>query len=72
MDKTILIKDYIYKKIAARAKEADFKTTDEYIEYILKQVVERLEEEKEEPEEVYSEEDEKKVKERLRALGYLD
>jgi len=27
---------------------------------------------KEEPEEVFSEEDEAKVKERLRALGYLD
>ena len=72
MVKTISIQDEIYEKIVERAKESDFKTADEYVEYVLKQVIERLEEEKEETDETYSEEDEEKVKERLKALGYLD
>ena len=73
MTKKISISENTYEKIAKRAEEADFKTVDEYVEYVLKQVIERLEEEKEEPqEEVYSKEDEEKVKERLKALGYLD
>lgn len=38
--------------------------------YVLREVLASLEEE--EKEEVFSEEEEEKVKERLRALGYLD
>ena len=73
MAKTISIPDEIYEKMEKRAKESDFKTADEYVEYVLKQIIERLEEEKEEPEEeAYSDEDEEKVKERLKALGYLE
>ncbi len=67
----------IAEKLEKRVKEKDdFKSVEEYINYILGQVVERLDEDSEkkdeEGEEVYSEEDEEKVKERLRSLGYLD
>lgn len=71
----------IPKKIADRLQkrvddsDGEFKDVEAYVKYILEQVVERLEtensEEKEE-EPVFSEEDEAKVKERLKALGYLD
>jgi len=70
------IKEGIIKRLKQRVEETnEFKNTEEYINYILKQVAERLDQEKEDnndSEEVYSEEDEKKVKERLKSLGYLD
>ena len=60
----------LYKKIQKRVKSTDFKSVDEYITYILEEVIKQVEEEEEVPE--YTEEDEEKVKDRLRALGYLD
>ena len=60
----------LYKKIQKRVKSTDFKSVDEYITYILEEVIKQVEEEDEVPE--YTEEDEEKVKDRLRALGYLD
>lgn len=58
----------IIKKIEERIKDTEFKSVDEYVTFVLEEVIR----DEEEPEEVFSEEDEKKVKERLRALGYLD
>lgn len=60
----------IYEKIEERIKDTEFKSVSEYVTYVLREVLASLEEE--ETEEVFSEEEEKKVKERLRALGYLD
>lgn len=60
----------IIRKIEERIKGTEFRTVDEYINFVLEEVVKETDEE--EPEEVFSEEDEQKVKERLRALGYLD
>ena len=65
------IKKEIEKALQKRVESTDeFKSVEEYVNYVLKQVVEKLEGEQEES--TYSEEDEKKVKERLKALGYLD
>lgn len=60
----------VYKKIEGRMEDAGFNTVSEYVTYVLKEVLASLEEEEEE--EVFSEEEEEKVKERLRALGYID
>jgi len=71
----IKIKEEITKKLQERVDSTDeFNNVEEYVDYILKQVVERLEGEKPEKEEgpVFSKEDEEKVKERLKGLGYLD
>jgi len=57
----------IADKIEERMKDTDFNSLSEYVNYVLREVVSE-----EEEEEVFSEEDEEKVKERLRALGYLD
>ena len=57
-----------YERIRKRLGKTEFKTVDEYVNFVLKEVLEQVD--KKEP--VYSEEDERKVKERLRALGYLD
>jgi len=57
-------------KIKAHIKQTEFESVDEYETFVLEEVIKDVSEE--EPEEVFSEEDEQKVKERLRALGYLD
>jgi len=57
-------------KIKAHIKQTEFKSVDEYATFVLEEVIKDVSEQ--EPEEVFSEEDEQKVKERLRALGYLD
>jgi len=65
------VTEEIAKKIQERVDSTDeFKDIEEYINYILKQVVERLEGKQETK--TFSKEDEEKIKERLRGLGYLD
>ncbi len=60
-------KDLI-NRIKEHIRETEFESVDEYVTFVLEEVIK----EDEEPEEVFSEEDEEKVKGRLRALGYLD
>jgi Arc/MetJ-type ribon-helix-helix transcriptional regulator len=57
----------LYKKIEERVKVTEFESVEEYVTFVLEEVV------KEEGTQEYglSEEDEEKVKERLRGLGYL-
>ena len=62
----------IADKIQKRVDESEFNSVSEYVEYVLKQVVDRLEEESKPKKEAFSKEDEAKVKERLKALGYLE
>ncbi|WP_202320737.1 CopG family transcriptional regulator [Archaeoglobus neptunius] len=69
-ERTISIPEDVYTRIEERIKDTDFGSVDEYVTYVLREVLASLEEEEEE--EVFSEEEEEKVKERLRALGYLD
>jgi len=69
MVKEVKIPDDIYEKIEQRLKETEFESVDEYVTFVLREVLASLEEEEEQ---VFSEEEEEKVKERLRALGYLD
>ncbi len=69
----IKIDNKIAERLRKRVDESDeFENVEEYVDYILKQIIERLDSEKQEEKQTYSEEDEKKVKERLRGLGYLD
>ena len=65
------INDNVYSVLEARAEEKDFDETDEYIRYLLDQIVEKIKREKQ-GQESYSEEEEEKVKRRLEDLGYLD
>ncbi len=55
-----------YEKILEKAREAGFNDINEFLEFVLEQLIE---EEEETP--VFSKEDEEKIKERLRSLGYL-
>ncbi len=58
----------LYNKLKKRVEDVGFGSVEEYVLFVLNEVVEDAGEE--EPE--LSEEDEKKIKERLRSLGYLD
>ncbi len=64
---TVSIPTPLFKKIEDRIKGTGFTSVSNYVTYVLREVV--AEEKHEEP---FTEEDEERVKERLRALGYID
>jgi len=68
--KSVKIPKDLYKRIRKRIKDTGFTSVSEYVGYVLSEVLDNLEDE--EKDESFSEEEEEKVKERLRALGYLD
>ena len=67
---TVSIPVQLYEKIKQRIEGTGFTSVSDYVTYVLREVLASLEEE--EKEEAFSKEEEEKVKERLRALGYLD
>ncbi|HID27463.1 MAG TPA: CopG family transcriptional regulator [Methanosarcinales archaeon] len=60
----------LFKQIEKRIESTDFESVSDYITYVIEEILSDTEEE--EKEDAFSEEDEEKVKDRLRALGYLD
>ena len=66
---TISIPTPLAEKIKRRIQGTGFHSLSSYVTYVLREVIAGTEEESRE---VFSKEDEEKVKERLRALGYLD
>ena len=70
MAKKIKISDELYEKIEESLLNYGFKTVDEYVEFVLKEV---LKDKNEGEEQVFNEEEEEDIiKKRLRDLGYLD
>ncbi|MFQ6108554.1 MAG: CopG family transcriptional regulator [Candidatus Aminicenantales bacterium] len=65
---SISIPTSLYKKIEERIKDTEFTSVSSYITKILRESLSK-EEKAEQP---LSKEDEEKVKERLKALGYID
>ena len=66
---TISIPTPLAEKIKKRIEGTGFTSLSSYVTYVLREVISGIEEENEE---VFSKDDEKRVKDRLRALGYLD
>ena len=66
---TVSIPTPLAEKIKKRIKGTGFTSISSYITYVLQELLASMEEEEKE---VFSKEDEEKIKERLRALGYLD
>jgi Arc/MetJ-type ribon-helix-helix transcriptional regulator len=58
----------IIEKIKKRISGTGFDSVSSYIAYVLDEILSEMEDDKND----FTEEDEEKVKERLRALGYLD
>ena len=67
--KAIFLSSVLFGRIEERAKATGFSSADEYINFVLEEV---LKEGEEEEERAFSKEEEESVKKRLRALGYLD
>ena len=59
----------LYGRIEERVKVTEFSSVDEYVTFVLEEV---LKEEAEETGVAFSKEEEEEVKKRLRSLGYLD
>jgi len=66
--KPVLIPASLYKKIEERVNVTEFNSVEEYVTFVLEEV---LKDEQEE-EKTFTKEEEEEVKNRLRALGYLD
>ena len=67
---TVSIPTQLHRKIKERIKGTGFTSVSDYVTFVLREVMANLEEEKKE--EAFTPEEERKVKERLKALGYLD
>ena len=65
---TISIPTSLYKKIEETIKGSEITSVSSYITKILRESLSKAEKAKE----AFSKEDEEKVKERLKALGYID
>jgi Arc/MetJ-type ribon-helix-helix transcriptional regulator len=65
---TVSIPTPLFKKVEERIKDTGFTSVSSYVTYVLREIVSEEEEEAE----PFSKEDEERVKERLKALGYLD
>ena len=68
---TVSLPQPLAEKLKARMEGTGFTSLSSYVTYILRQVVSSIEDE-EGPKEAFSKEDEERVKNRLKALGYLD
>ena len=66
---TISIPTPLAEKIKKRIEGTGFNSLSSYVTYVLREVISGMEEETDDG---FSKEDEERVKERLRALGYLD
>ena len=66
---TISIPTPLAEKIKKRIEGTGFTSLSSYVTYVIREVISNM---GEETEGAFSKEDEERVKDRLRALGYLD
>jgi hypothetical protein len=67
-NKAVFLSAELYERIEQRAKATNFGSVEEYVTFVLEEVIKEEEEERE----VYSEEEEEEIKKRLKDLGYLE
>jgi len=65
---TVSIPTPLFKKVEERIKGTGFTSVSSYVTYVLREVVSEEEEETE----PFTKQDEERVKDRLKALGYMD
>ncbi len=65
--KTVAIPASLYDRIEERVKTVGFGSVEEYVTFVMEEV---LKEDEEQP--AFSKEEEEEVKKRLKALGYLE
>lgn len=71
---TVSIPIPLAEKLKKKIEGTGFNSLSSYVTYILRQIVSGIEidTKKNKAKEAFTQEDEKKIKDRLRALGYLD
>lgn len=69
--RSVKIPKPLYRRIKKRIRETEFTSVSEYVGYVMSEVLDDLDEE-DAPEEALSEQEDELIKERLKALGYLD
>lgn len=67
--KPVYLPAELYDRIGERARATGFGSVEEYVTFVMEEV---LREDGEEEERPFTKEEEEEVKKRLRALGYLD
>lgn len=68
--KAVLLPAELYGRIEERVRATEFESVEEYVTYVMEEILREDEGEGEEP--AFSEAEEEEVKKRLRALGYLE
>ena len=68
---TVSIPITLFKKVQGRIADTGFSSVSEYVTYVLREIFAE-EETQQKKEQAFTPEDEKRVKDRLRALGYID
>ncbi len=68
---TISVPKVLADKLKKKMEGTGFNSVSSYVTYILRQVLSNVEDQEGEKQ-AFSEKDEKKVKDRLKSLGYLD
>ncbi|MDA4111042.1 MAG: CopG family transcriptional regulator [Thaumarchaeota archaeon] len=58
-------------RIRLRLKDSDFKNMDDYVAYVLGQILDELEGRSQKTEDVFSKKEQGDVEEHLRSLGYM-
>ncbi len=66
-NKAVFLPADLYSRIEQRARATNFGSVEEYVTFVLEEVLKE-----EDDEAVFSEEEEEEVKKRLRDLGYLE
>ena len=65
---TVSIPTPLFEKVSERIKGTGFSSVSSYVTYVLREIAAK---QKEEPQTPFTVEDEARVKDRLKALGYL-
>ncbi len=61
----------LFRKVEERIKGTGFTSVSSYVTYVLREIMAE-EDRKDDDQQPFSKEDEERVKDRLRALGYID
>lgn len=69
---TVSIPITLFKKVKERIQDTGFSSVSEYVTYVLREIFAEEEKTQQKKDQAFSPEDEKRVKDRLRALGYID
>ena len=62
----------LFRKVEERIKGSGFTSVSSYVTYVLREIMAEEDRREDDDQQPFSKEDEERVKDRLRALGYID